>query len=153
MKKKYDTDLTNEQWAIIKMRFKEINGNYGKNGTLSKRKLVNAVLYRTKTGCQWRLLPNDMPPYSAVWSFYRRAKLSGLWEIIMADIVKISGEQAGRSAAPTYGLIDSQSAKTTTDSEEVGFDGGKKNQGTEASYSDRYRRKPVKSAGTRGKYT
>jgi len=130
MKKKYDSDLTNAQWKAIEPRFKELNGNYGKNAEHSRRKLVNAVLYRVKTGCQWRMLPKDYPPWGTVWSFYRRAKLSGLWEVLMMDLVEISRVQSGRAPEPTYSLIDSQSVKTTSDSEEVGYDGWKKNQGT-----------------------
>ena len=126
MRRKYESDLTNEQWKAIEPRFGEINGNYGKNATLKKRKLVNAVLYRTKTGCQWRYLPKNYGKWSSVWSFYRRAKIAGLWEIIEMDLVALSRKQAGREPEPTYGLIDSQSAKTTGASEEVGFDGGKK---------------------------
>jgi putative transposase len=72
------------------------------------------------------MLPNDLPNWSAVWSFYRRSKENGIWEVIMADMVAISREQAGRSPEPTYSLIDSQSIKTVANSEEMGFDGGKK---------------------------
>ena len=78
MGKKYDSDLTKEQWKAIEPRFNEINGNYGQNAEHSKRKLVNAVLYGVKTGCQWRMLPKDFAPWGTVRSFYRRAKLSGL---------------------------------------------------------------------------
>jgi transposase len=129
MKRKYETDLTKEQWKAIEPRFREINGNYGTEPK-TKRKLVNAVLYRTKTGCQWRMLPKDFPKWGTVWSFYRRAKQSGLWEFILSDLTALSRKQARREAEPTYSLIDSQSAKTTSESEEVGFDGWKKNQGT-----------------------
>ena len=96
----------------------------------SKRELINAVLYLVKTGCQWRLLPNDFPPYSTVWSFYRRAVKSGKWEKAMDELVKKTRVDNGRKPTPSYGLIDSQSAKTTSASENRGFDGGKKNKGT-----------------------
>ena len=79
-----------------------------------------------KTGCQWRLLPNDFPPHEAVWSFYRRAVKSGKWEKAMDMMVKKVRTDAGRKPTPTYGLIDSQSAKTTSASVDRGFDGGKK---------------------------
>jgi putative transposase len=122
----YATDLTDEQWEFIEPRFREFVGNYGNRAIWPKRHLVDGVLYLTKTGCQWHLLPNDFPPYSTVHTFYRRARRSGLWEIIMDDLVELSRLAADREPTPTYGLIDSQSAKTTSASEERGIDGGKK---------------------------
>jgi putative transposase len=122
----YPTDLTDEQWEIIEPRFREYTGNYTHTEDWSKRVLVNAVLYLVKTGCQWRMLPNDFPPYSTVHSFYRRARLKGLWAVIMADLVELARVSAGREPVPTYGIIDSQSTKTTSAAEERGIDGGKK---------------------------
>ena len=82
----YTTDLTDKQWTIIEPIFRSKKGaNLTKH---SKRELVNAVLYLVKTGCQWRLLPNDFPPYATVWSFYRRAVKSGKWEKAMDLLVK-----------------------------------------------------------------
>ena len=122
---KYDSDLTTTQWNLIKHHFKEDGrGKHFKKH--SKRKLVNAVRYIEKTGCQWRLLPHDFPPYATVWSFYRRATQSGLWQKILADLVTKVRVDAGRNPDPSYGLIDSQSAKTTYAAEERGIDGGKK---------------------------
>jgi putative transposase len=122
----YSTDLTDNQWSMIKHIF-ETNkgGNFIKH---DKRDLLNAVLYLVKTGCQWRLLPNDFPPYGAVWSFYRRAVKSGKWEQAMDAMVKTVRTDVGQKPTPTYGLIDSQSAKTTLASNDRGFDGGKKSQ-------------------------
>ena len=120
----YGTDLTEKQWAKIEGVFKSNKGsNFVKH---SKRDLVNAVLYLVKTGCQWRLLPNDFPPHDTVWSFYRRAVKSGKWEKATDMLVKKTREDAGRKPAPSYGLIDSQSAKTTSASDDRGYDGGKK---------------------------
>ena len=122
----YATDLNDAQWAFIEPRFLEFVGKYGNRSKWPKRDLVNAVLYLTKTGCQWHLLPNDFPPCYTVHSFYRRARKSGLWEVITADLVALARIVAGREEMPTYGIIDSQSAKTTSASEERGIDGGKK---------------------------
>ena len=120
----YSTDLTEKQWSIIEPIFKI---NKGKNFVKhDKRDLVNAVLYLVKTGCQWRLLPNDFPPYTAVWSFYRRAVASSKWEQAMDILVKKVRTDAGRNESPTYGIIDSQSVKTNSSNDERGFDGGKK---------------------------
>jgi putative transposase len=121
----YSTDLTDKQWTMLESFFS--GENRGKHFQIhSKRTHINAVLYLNKTGCQWRLLPNDFPPYSAVWSFYRRAIISGLWETIMNYLVEQSRLSLGRSASPSYALIDSQSVKTTSAAAERGIDGGKK---------------------------
>ena len=69
----YQTDLTDRQWKAIEPRFIEYTGKYTHRVVWQKREQVNAVLYLLKTGCQWRLLPNDFPPYSTVHSFYRRS--------------------------------------------------------------------------------
>ena len=122
----YTTDLTDAQWKFIAPIFKRAVGNYGNRAELNKRDLVNAVLYLNKTGCQWRLLPNDFPPYTAVWSFYRRAIKNGIWESITMSLVELERKKRGRDPEPTFGLIDSQSVKTTGASEERGIDGGKK---------------------------
>jgi len=124
----YPSDLKDEQWEIIKDHFKF--GNYGNRALHSKRDLINAVFYLTKTGCQWRQLPRDFPPWTTVETFYRRMKKRGVWAEMMADLVKKSRLQAGRNADPTYGLIDSQSAKTTNHAKERGIDGGKKGEGS-----------------------
>jgi putative transposase len=125
---RYSTDLTDKQWNIIKQFFtKENRGKHLQKQ--SRRELVNAVLYLNKTGCQWRLLPKDFRNYVTVWSFYRRAVKSGLWEKIMDCLVEKSRVSAGRKSKPTYSLIDSQSVKTTSASEARGIDGGKKVKG------------------------
>ena len=92
----------------------------------SKRELTNAVLYLVDTGCKWRQLPHDFPPYSTVHSFYRRARINGLWNKILKYVVKKARTNAGRKESPSYAIIDSQSVKTTLASEERGIDGGKK---------------------------
>lgn len=112
-RRSYQTDLTDGQWAVIEPLF----GNM--------RKLMNAVLYLVDSGCKWRQLPHDFPPYSTVHSFYRRARLSGLWDKLPELLVKTTRQNAGRTEKPTYSLIDSQSVKTAYASEQTGFDGKK----------------------------
>ena len=129
---RYPTDLTDEQWAVIEPIFKLFIGNYGNRSKWPKRVLVNAVLYLTKTGCQWNMLPKDFPPYNTVWSFFRRARNDGIWQYINAELVALSRLQAERASEPTFSLIDSQSAKTTSAADERGIDGGKKQRGGNA---------------------
>ncbi len=102
----------------------------GNKSSWHKRSLVNAVLYLVDNGCKWRALPHDYPPHDTVWSFFRRARESGLWEMIESALVRKTREKAGREASPSYGIIDSQSAKTVAASEERGIDGGKKGKGS-----------------------
>lgn len=120
----YPSSLNEAQWDLIKDHFN--TGNYGKSRRHSQRDLVNAVFYIIKTGCQWRLLPHDFPPYSTVHSFYWRAKKRGIWEKIMKDLVSKSRIEIGRKGEPSYALIDSQSVKTTGKGFGRGIDGGKK---------------------------
>ena len=123
-KNKYPSDLTDQEWEEIRPLFKGM-----RRRIWSKRELTNAVFYLQKTGCQWRQLPNDFPPYPTVWSFYRRACISGLWDAILQHLVKRTREKAKRSLMPTYGIIDSQTVKTAGKGEAHGIDGGKKSRG------------------------
>jgi putative transposase len=124
----YPSDLSEQQWLLIKDHF--MTGNYGKSRKHNQIDLVNAVFYVIKTGCQWRFLPNEYPPWKTVYSFYKRAKDKGIWEKMMRDLVTKSRIKMGRNPDPSYSLIDSQSVKTTDKAEERGIDGGKKGKGT-----------------------
>ena len=103
----YDSDLTDEQWEEIAPLYKGM-----RNNKWSKRELTDAVLYLVDSGCKWRQLPHDFPPYSTVHSFYRRSRISGLWDKILEHLVKKTRTNAGRKESPSYAIIDSQSAKT-----------------------------------------
>jgi putative transposase len=120
----YSTDLTDRQWALIEEFFVSKKGKHLQ--THEKREMVNAVLYRNKTGCQWRLLPHDFPSHDTVWSFYRRAVQKGIWEKAMDKLAGKVRVDAGRNEEPSYILIDSQSSKTANCNENRGIDGGKK---------------------------
>ncbi len=121
-RKAYDTDLTDKQWEMIE----PLMWKSGNKSKWEKRELINAVLYLVDSGCKWRQLPHDFPPYTTVLNFYRKAVREGLCDKILKMLVRKTRETNGKSANPTYALIDSQSVKTIYNSEKRGFDGGKK---------------------------
>jgi len=128
----YPSNLTDMQWAEIEDFFP-----VGNKSDYHKRSLVEAVLYLVDNGCKWRAIPHDFLPYGTVWSFYRRAKQSGIWDKIMKHLVKKTRIKAGRNESPSYGLIDSQSVKTIYASHNRGIDGGK-NERTKKAHRNRY---------------
>lgn len=121
-RKAYDTDLTDKQWEMIE----PLMWKSGNKSKWEKRELINAVLYLVDSGCKWRQLPHDFPPYTTVFNFYRKAVRERLWDKILKMLVQKTRETSGKSENPTYALIDSQSVKTVYNSKKRGFDGGKK---------------------------
>lgn len=107
-------------FAIIRKKL-ELHKTRMNHPDCYQRELANAILYLVDSDCKWRQLPHD----STVHSFYRHARLNDLWERIRAHRVIRTRRNAGRKEAPTYGLIGSQSFKTTVPSEEQEIDRGK----------------------------
>jgi len=121
-RKRYASDLSDRQWAILAPLFPPA----GNKSKWEKRELVDVVLYLVDNGCKWRNLPHDFPPYTTVANFYYAAIKSGLWEKIQAALVEKVRVAAGRKAAPSHAIIDSQSVKTTSAAQERDIDGRKK---------------------------
>ena len=128
----YPSDLRDDQWDLIK----DLVPVY-KNCKIDRRQLINAVFFITKTGSQWRYLPNDYPNWKTFYSFFMRSKKINLFEKIMSQLVKIDRKHKNQSAEVDLCLIDSQSIKTNDSFENSGFDGGKKNQRLQKAYNNR----------------
>jgi putative transposase len=111
-RKAYPSDLTDEQWSLIEPFFPPVL-RWGRPRTHSYREIVNAIFYYVKTGCQWRHLPHDLPPWGTVESYFSIWKRNGLWKRVHDALVRQARTEAGRDPDPSAGVIDSQSVKTT----------------------------------------
>jgi transposase len=108
----HNSDTTDEAWALIEPHLPP-PAACGRTRETSLREVVNSIFYIAQSGCQWRLLPKDFPPYTTVQRYFYAWRDSGVWQSINHVLLMEVREAAGRKASPTAGVIDSQSAKTT----------------------------------------
>jgi putative transposase len=126
---RYPTDLSNDEWRCIGPHLPEPVGR-GRPRLHGLRAILDAVFYVLRSGCPWRLLPRDFPPWKTVYDWFRRWRIDGTWERLNAELRERLRSRLGRDRSPSAGIVDSQSAKTTgVGGEQRGFDGGKKVRG------------------------
>ncbi len=111
----YPSDLTDAQWRRLEPLLREERGRRHGGGRPRKyplRRVTDALLYVVKTGCQWRQLPVDFPPWKSVHEQFRVWRDNGSWERAVKTLREQGRKAQGRSALPSVAIVDSQSAKT-----------------------------------------
>lgn len=121
---KYASDVTDRQWQVIRQLLPQ-RKRLGRR-PIDRRRIINAILYVVRTGCQWRLLPKDFPKWSTVYGNFWKWRNEGVWQRINDKLREKVRKGAGKKSTPTVAIVDSQSIRTAEGGEQRGYDAGKK---------------------------
>lgn len=126
----YDSDVSDEEWAFL-APYLTLMRQDAPQRTHPLRELFNGLRYIARTGLQWRLMPHDLPPWSAVYQQTRRWIAAGVFDTIIADLRALIRLGEARTATPSAVIFDSRTLQSTPESgARAGWDGAKRKKGT-----------------------
>ena len=111
-RRRYPSDTTDREWAVLGLLVPGPRPG-GRPPKHERREIVDAVLYVLRTGCSWRSLPHDYPPWQTAYDYFRAWRLDGTWERINGALRERVRLRAGREPTPSAAIFDSQSVRTT----------------------------------------